>query len=178
MTTSAIKIISWILILSVLSYSFGYAEQQPVTLPAGTPVVVELSRSIDSKTSCSNSPLSFRVKYDVRIDDKVLIPAGSESFGRIVNCSKAKELGEPGYLEIIVDNVKARDGTIVKLSSITISREGKSNKGLVIGLVVGGFFVITIWSLFFLLLKGKNVKIDAGFEINTNVVYDTIINVP
>ncbi len=171
------KLISWILIGAMLCLSFSSSSQKKITLPAGTEVVVELVQAIDSKTALKDTKIIYRVKYNVTIDGKVVIPAGSEAYGKIINCSKAAALGKPGYLEINVEEVKAKDGTIIPLSSVNIAKEGKSNKGLAIGLAVGGFFVLTIWSAFFLLIKGKNVKIESQTKITANVLYDTEINV-
>jgi hypothetical protein len=66
---------------SATSHIFGSKE---VTLPAGTAVTVHLASAVGSKLSAKGDHFSATVATPVQVDGKVVLPAGAEASGRVV----------------------------------------------------------------------------------------------
>jgi hypothetical protein len=66
---------------SATSHIFGSKQ---VTLPPGTAVTVRLASAVGSKLSPSGGHFSAIVVRPVEVNGKVVVPAGAEALGRIV----------------------------------------------------------------------------------------------
>lgn len=139
-----------------------------VTLKAGTPVTLQTTQQISSQYAMAGQSIDFRVVYDVSVDGKVVIPAGSVAKGTVVNAQKPKMFGKPGIISIQVKSVQAADGQQISLSSNTQMREGDNKKAL--AWILFGVSLIILWPLIFVpfFLKGKNAEIPQGMNIDAN----------
>ena len=113
--------------------------------------------------------VDFRVKTDVKVDNKVVIAAGAIAKGQVVRGQKAKGLGKEGFVEIQIKSVRAVDGQEVYLSGGNVYQEGDDQQTLAIVL---GVFVCIL----FLFLKGKNATVPSGFQLNSSVASTVTIN--
>lgn len=113
--------------------------------------------------------VDFRVKTDVKVDNKVVIAAGAIAKGQVVRGQKAKGLGKEGFVEIQIKSVRAVDGQEVYLSGGNVYQEGDDQQTLAIVL---GVFVCIL----FLFLKGKNATVPPGFQLNSSVASTVTIN--
>src|SRR6185295_12266643 len=52
-----------------------------VTVPEGTPLSIELLTSLSTKTATVETPIRGRLRRAVEVNDRVVIPAGSEMAG-------------------------------------------------------------------------------------------------
>src|SRR5204863_3285986 len=66
---------------SATSHIFG-SEQ--VTLPAGTVVTVRLASTLGSKLSANDDHFNATLARPVEVDGKVVVPAGTEALGKVV----------------------------------------------------------------------------------------------
>lgn len=164
-----IKPVVFILVIATLNLSFSIPDEK-VVLKAGTPVELELVDMIDTKTIAPGQTIDFRVKYDIKVDDKVVIAAGSIAKGQVIRSKKAKAIGSPGEVQIEIKTVSAVDGTRISLSGGNIYRVGEDQQTL--SLVLGIFLCILC-----LLIKGKEVQIMPGTSFDVTVATSTEIEV-
>jgi hypothetical protein len=159
------KIIS-LLILIAFNVFNSNAQQTDFVLKSGTPIQLETSQPVDSKHNLGQSSVDFRVKFDVKVNDKTVIQAGTIAKGQVVMAQGAKGCGKGGLIEIKALNVYTIDGQLVQLYSSNIRREGENKKALAWGLSVGGCFIISPLSFLFLLIKGEEGVIPGGTAVD------------
>ena len=162
-----------LLIFVVTMMSFVITE--PITpytikLPAGTVVSLETMRILSSETLQTGQMVDLKVTADVKVDGKVVIPAGSIAKGQVTRVSKTRALGREGHLEIQVKSVKAIDGQDIPLSGGTLYKEGQDKQALAI--VLGLLLCILC-----LLIEGKDAIIPTGTSVSTNVASNSEIDV-
>ena len=154
------------LIVGVVAASFCNAT--PIKLPAGMNVPLELQHHINSAYVPIGAPIYFRVAKDVRIDDHVLIRAGTLAVGKMDQAQKRGMVGHSGTMTFSVHSVMAVDGTIVPIEA-DLSKQGRSRAGATVA-----------WTLFWgipgLITKGVNPYMERGAEVNGNVVAETMID--
>jgi hypothetical protein len=155
-----------LLILIAFNVFNSNAQQTEFVLKSGTPIQLETSQPVDSKHNLGQSSVDFRVKFDVKVNDKTVIQAGTIAKGQVVMAQGAKGCGKGGLIEIKALNVYTIDGQLVQLYSSNIRREGENKKALAWGLSVGGCFIISPLSFLFLLIKGEEGVIPGGTAVD------------
>lgn len=135
-------------------------KQGTITIPAGTPIILKNAETINSSAIAIGSTVSFTVVSDVKVDDKVVVKAGSLADAQISYSKKKNYAGISGEVVVSDFSVHAVDGTYIPLRA-TLSSRGEEKVGLSVGL---GFFLC----LLFLLIKGEDAIIPAG---STKSVY-------
>jgi hypothetical protein len=153
----------------------SYAQKSEVILKSGTPIQLETSQPIDSRNNFGQGSFDLRVKYDVKVNDKIVIPAGTIAKGQVVMAQSAKGCGQAGLIEIKATSVNTIDGQQVPLYSSNIRREGESNKGLAWGLSCGGCFIMSPLSFFFLLIKGEEGFIPGGTPVDSQTTVNVTV---
>jgi len=164
-----VKRIACLLAVSVLFMSFKL-RADGVVINAGTSIPLETVSTISSAAITPGQIIDFKVRYDIKVGDKVVIPAGSIAKGQVLRAQKAKGLGKEGFVEIQLKSVKAVDGQDVPLAASNVFQEGedKQTLAIVLGVVV---------CLLFLTMKGKNAEVPAGYETTGTVAVATTVNV-
>lgn len=140
----------------------------PATLKTGALVVLETAAPLSSKDAQMGQAIGLRVKYDVLVDGRVVIRAGAPGSGQVVTAQHHKGVGKEGILAIRPSVVQAVDGQMVPLTGAVVSTAGSGTAGSAIGLAV-------VVSPLFLLHKGKEASIPAGYELQANVGSDTVV---
>ena len=142
-------------------------EAAPTATPlrAGTLIVLETTSPVSSKDAQVGQTVSVRVKYDVMVKGRAVIKAGSAGSAQVVGAAHRKGMGKEGILSIKPSVVQAVDGQMVPLSGNAVGSSGDDSKGAAIGLAVAV-------SPLFLLKKGKDATIPAGYEMQASVAND------
>ena len=140
-----------------------------VTVQAGTPVMLRPSFPISSAKAYSGTSVTLITQYDVVVDGKVVIPAGSNAQGNVVSAKKKNILGQPGSVSIEVTSVAAIDGTQIPLRA-NRTLEGKDNMALSVG---SGILCCVLGFL----IPGEDAVINVTSEINAIVVASMEVNV-
>lgn len=161
-----VTVVMAFLMLSLNAMSSG----KPVTLEAGTPVILETVETISSETCAIGDIIAFRVRHDVYVDDDIVIKEGTIAKGQLVYMEEAKALGKPGYVEIELKEVPAVDGQMVSLVGGDLKNEGEDR--LVLSLVLG-----IVVCLLFLILKGEEAIVPAGTLVNASTAGSMSIDV-
>jgi hypothetical protein len=141
---------------------------EPVKLPAGMSVELELQHHVNSAYVPAGSPIYFRVAKDVKIDDRVLIRVGTLATGKMDQAQKRGMVGHSGSMLLSIRAVPAIDGTAVAVDS-DVAKQGRSRAGATVA-----------WTLFWgvpgLITKGVNPYLERGQKILATVVADTVID--
>ncbi|MES2265182.1 MAG: hypothetical protein V4520_00385 [Bacteroidota bacterium] len=150
--------------------SFTISKPLDVILPSGTSVVMETITAINSKEATVGQVLEFRIKGDIKVNNKVVIAAGSIAKGQITRTQHAKAIGKEGYIEVQIKSVTAVDGQEVYLANSNLYKEGdnKQTISIVLGVLV---------CVLFLFLKGKEVTIEPGYQVTASVAANTTVKV-
>jgi len=132
------------------SSASGLTGSDQVTLPTGTVVTVRLSNAVGSKISSSGDQFSASVATPVEVDGKVVVPAGAEASGRVVEAVPQGRFKGAAVLRLVLTSITLNgDAQDIKTSSITRSLKGKGKRtaamigggaggGALIGGLVGG----------------------------------------
>ena len=100
---------------------------RPGDLPEGTAIRVKLLRGLSSASSEKGEAFSSRVASDVLLGDKVLIPAGAEIDGRVVQVSSGHPGGH-GSMRLLPETVVLPDGTRFQLSAEVTGTPGSRTR--------------------------------------------------
>jgi hypothetical protein len=165
-----VKHIALLLAVSILTMSFKMNGNGEVVLNAGTNIALETVSMIQSDLVSVGQTIDFRVKYDVKVDGKTVVAAGSIAKGQVMRAQKAKGIGKEGFLEIQIKSVTAADGQEVFLTGGNVYQEGEDKETLAILL---GVFVCIL----FLAIKGKNAQVPPGYQVTSSVATTMTIKI-
>jgi hypothetical protein len=146
------------------------AQSAPPTIKIqdATTVHLSLAETLSSATNKVDDPVTFEVTEDVMAGNVIAIPKGSTAVGHVVEVEPRRRLGRAGKLNFAIDNVKAPDGSNVRLRASSV-RKGEDKTGAV---VVG----TVLLSPLFLLMRGKDVTIEKGTALTVYVDGDREIS--
>jgi hypothetical protein len=104
------------------------APETTVTLPAGTRLDVELTRTLASNTSRVGDAFRVRVDRDVMEEGVVAIPAGSEILGEVTEAVPLKKIGGQARLGLRFTDLVLPSGTTVPIDASFV-QSGRSETG-------------------------------------------------
>lgn len=134
-----------------------------VALEKGTLVKVRLLDSVDTGTSRVGETVRYRVIEDVKVDDLLVIPAGTVGSGHIVEVVSPRQFGQDGKLEIDFGQVGAFDGSVVRLSLDELAMERNRSLEAAAGASMAGMLLLgPVGLLGGLLVRGRDVEIPEG----------------
>lgn len=94
------------------------AQNSVIGLQVETPVTTDRARVEDEVVA--------RVTRDVRVGDRVAIPAGSKAYGEVTLVEKGGKLKDKARLGVRFTSIVLADGSKLPISTETIYREGES----------------------------------------------------
>ena len=110
---------------------------------------LQVETAVTSEKARVEDQVVARVTRDVRVGDRVAIPAGSQARGEVTMVERGGKLRDKARLGIRFTSVVLADGTRVPIESDTIYREGDSpggestakiGGGAIGGAIIGGIF--------------------------------------
>ncbi len=126
-------------------------EWVEVTVPAESVLGLQIQTPVSSETARIEDRVEARVTRDIRIDDRVAIPAGSQAIGSVVQVERGGKLKDRAHFAIRFNSLVLPDGTRLALTAEAVHREGPSpaNKsaariggatigGAILGAILGG----------------------------------------
>ena len=161
---------SWALILAATQILLpAVVVAAELTIPVGTPVVLQFVETIDPAVVIVGSTVYLTVLSDVTVEGQTAFTAGSTATGVISQAEKAGGIGKPAVLGVTLQSVQAVDGTAVPVSGMmTVEGENKQTSTLVITIIC---------CVLGLLMKGGNIDIPAGSTTDATVAMATSITV-
>jgi hypothetical protein len=121
------------------------AVPQKVTLPAGTLLLVRMKDSISSKNR-AGTPFTTKIEYDLVIDGKKVVPAGTVIYGKVLSSTQARRALGQSTLDLRLLQI-ALGGTPVPISTTGFQQAGEraikdaargAAAGAAIGAIVDG----------------------------------------
>lgn len=85
--------------------------------PQAVTAFAVLTKTVESKTAVAGQELTFRTLRDVKVNDVVIIPAGTELVGRVADVG-AKAEGGGRTLSVVVLSALMKDGGTMPLKAI------------------------------------------------------------
>lgn len=145
-----------------------------VTVPAGTQLPIILDTSVASSSSRVEQPVRAHVLRDVRLDNTVVIPAGSELYGTVTAVRRAGKVKGRSYIAMRFTTLVPRGSDErYRVDTGRVSRTGRATKkkdamkigipaagGAAVGALIGG-------------KKGALIGAGAGGGAGTAVVLTT-----
>ena len=135
-------------------------EYVEVTVPPDAVLGLQIERTVSSELARIEDKVEARVTRDVRVGDRIAIPAGSTVRGSVTEVDRGGRLKGRARLAVRFHTVVLADGTQVGLKTDSVVREGQSPAGettaKVGGAAIGGAILGAI------LGGGKGAAIGAG----------------
>jgi hypothetical protein len=78
-------------------------------------MMIKLDQPISSFTSKVGDPISATLESDVYIQDRLLVPQGSEVTGQVIDASPSGRMGKHGEIDIKFVSVKTPDGVVIPI---------------------------------------------------------------
>jgi hypothetical protein len=126
-------------------------ELVEVQIPADSVLGLQIERTVSSETARVEDRVEARVTRDVRVGDRVAIPAGSVVQGSVMEVERGGKVKERAKLGIRFHTVVLADGTRLAIRTDSIVREGSSPAnesaakiggaavgGAILGAILGG----------------------------------------
>lgn len=145
------------------------APATTLRLPANTVVELETLDAVSSKTSKPKDYFRLRVAEDVRVDGRVLIPAGTEALGQVVHAAKSGGGGKAGELILAARAIKLPRGEVKLRSGFGAAGQQRTGAALATSIAVG---------VFGLFVHGKDLMLPAGTPVSARVAEDTELPLP
>ena len=116
-------------------------------LPSQSVIGLQLETSVTSETARVEDEVIARVTRDVRVGDRVAIPAGSKAHGEVTLVERGARVRERARLGVRFTSIVLGDGTRLPIDTEAIYREGSSVRnenaakiggGAIGGAIIGG----------------------------------------
>jgi hypothetical protein len=129
-----------------------------------------METAVTSEKARVDDEVVARVTRDVRVGDRVAIPAGSKAHGEVTMVDRGGKVRDKARLGIRFTSVVLADGTRVPVETDTIFREGDSPTGESAAKIGGGAIGGAILGGIFGGAKGAAIGASAGAGAGTAAV--------
>lgn len=160
-----------------LMWPGGRVYTAQTVIPKSTLVHIELLTEINSETSKVGDPVRYRIVDDVRVENRIVIPAGSEGLGQVIAVDQSGRLGQDGRVQVDFGAVRAMDSTQVRLQMAERATEQNKSLELAAGASLAGVVLLGPIGLaagYF--VRGRAHTVPAGTKFYVEVVNDTRVN--
>lgn len=130
-------------------------------LPDGTVIELETLEPISSANAKRGDHFRLRTTAAIKVDEVLVLPAGTEGVGEVIHADKARSGGKAGELLLAARSLQL-DGRSVPLRGMQLGRSGKdkTQASLAVGVALGPLG---------LLVQGGEVVIPAGTPTNAKL---------
>ncbi|HEY7807342.1 MAG TPA: hypothetical protein VIC34_09095 [Croceibacterium sp.] len=132
-----------------------------ITIPALTPIVVELLADEGSGISKSGDTFPLRLAEPIQVAGRAVIPAGTPGIGEVIHAKKSGGGGSGGELILAADYLEL-DGRHLPLRSLDLAEVGKNNYRTADSLGLAGAATSPAVALIGMFIKGKQITVPKG----------------
>ena len=120
---------------------------EDLEVPAESVIGLEIDTTVSSETARVEDEVLARVTREVRVGDRVVIPAGARAHGEVTLVERGARVRERARLAVRFTSIVLADGTRVPIDTEPIYREGSSVRnenaakiggGAIGGAIIGG----------------------------------------
>jgi hypothetical protein len=145
------------------------------TVPALTPIEIEIAENVSSNTSRTRQNFAFRLAEPLTVDGQVVAAAGTRGVGEVVHAAKSGIGGKAGEL-ILAARYLELDGQRVPLRSLRYGRsQGKDSSGTVGIATSAAAAVVPVVAVVGFLITGGEVRIPEGTRATAKIAADTVL---
>jgi len=148
-----------------------------VTLPALTPVILEILTALGSGTSKSGDLFALRLAHPIVINNRVVVAAGRTGTGEVVHAKSSGGMGAAGEL-VLAARFLDIDGRQLRLRSLRLVGIGKSNIATVNALNVASAASFTPVSLIGYFITGGQIEVPAGALVEARTAQAFAVSPP
>jgi hypothetical protein len=109
-----------------------------LVVAADSVIGLEIESSVTSERARVEDPVAARITRDVRVGDRVAIPAGSRAQGEVTLVEPGGRLRDRARLGVRFTSIVLADGTRLPIETETIYREGEAPGGESAAKIGGG----------------------------------------
>jgi hypothetical protein len=122
------------------------SSSQPIVIPAGTTIRVQLAQTLSTKNSQTGDPFSGTVVSPVRVNGQTIIRSGARANGTVIEAKSQGRFKGQAVLAVRLDSVRADGRTYpVRTSRVERVEAGKGKRSLLmtgggagLGALIGG----------------------------------------
>ena len=135
-------VVALLLVLIAPASIHAQRPAHPITIPAGTTILVQLSSEISTRQA-TGSRFETRLKENLHVGDRLVAPAGTPVYGVITRSQGGKRFGKQALAATLTQI--SINGRLVPIVTDTAGLEAKPGGGLIkigggtiVGAVIGG----------------------------------------
>lgn len=134
------------------------AVSSPVVLQAGTVIPLVLRQQLSTKINAKGDLFEMSVAEDVRVNDRIVIPAGTRAVGELTRCEPKGAFGRSGKIEARALYVVFGDRALRTTGAISARGKGAPAETVLTTIAAGTLaFVVT----------GRSATIETGTPLET-----------
>jgi hypothetical protein len=145
-----------------------------LVIPDGTPVKLQIVRTISSAHAQKGDHLDLVVTKDVMLGGFTIIQAGTIASGSVLGVKGKRLLGIGGKVVIKVDSVKLTTGDEVALQACKEVKGSSRTKLIVAEIIITGLFYLPAAPVF-LLSRGHDSTVLKGTEVTAYINGDSVV---
>lgn len=131
---------------------------------------IELQEKINSGTASRGEKISYQVIEDIKLDNTLIIPAGTVGELEVTEIKEAGKMGQDGDIKIGFPKLTTIDGTALKVAIEEEAQEENESQKLAIGASVLGTALLGLPGVVVgYFVEGEDETIPAGSELYIQV---------
>ena len=143
-------------------------------IPAKTVVLLTLDTTVSSKTAVPGDFFQLKVAQDLKINNQVIIPAGTPATGEVIHAQKAASFGKPGELLVTVRYIDLNGQKIKMRSFVPVQGKSNSNAAMTTSVALA-VSVAPVVGMFAGFIRGGQIEMPANTNVQALVAADSII---
>jgi LssY C-terminus len=171
------SLLAYTLLFLLSSGSWGQELHEDLThlvIPDGTPVKLQMVRTISSAQAREGDHLDFVVVKDVTVGGSTIIQAGTVASGSVVRVEGKRILGIGGKVVIKLDSVDLLTGDEVALRARKEIKGSSHTKLMLSEMIITGLFYLPAAPVF-LLSRGHDSTVLKGTEVTAYINGDSVV---
>jgi hypothetical protein len=145
------------------------------TVPARTPVAIEITDTVNSKANHSRDAFAFRLAEPLIVDGRTVAPAGTPGVGEVVHAARARAMGKAGELILAARYLQLGE-TRIMLRSLRIGRQqGRDNSGALTTMNMVAAATVPALSLVAFVIAGGEVNVPAGTRAEAQTAAEVVL---
>lgn len=145
------------------------------TVPARTPIEIEILDTINSKANHNGELFAFRLAAPLTIDNQIVIPAGTRGVGEVVHAERARFGGRAGEL-ILAARYLDHGGTRIPLRTLRFGpQHGRDSSATINSLNIAAAATVPALAMLGYLIAGGEVNVPAGTHASAQIAAELIL---
>lgn len=151
------------------------ANSAPEIIPKGTPIIVEITQLISTKTAVRDDFFELKLVSPIVFQDRIIIPAGTKGSGQVVDAGKPQMGGASGQL-VIAARYLIHDGQRIPIRGLKLNAVGQDKSVSAVGLSSVGTLAGPAGAFVGLMVTGGDMEVPAGTLASAKLGVDFVIN--